>query len=427
MKLTQAPRAVPPDLIVEAHDPVFGKIGYVIIDRPVRGTSCGGVRYAADTLEGLCDIARSMTFKWGWLNVPMGGAKGWINVDAATLGCERRELMRAYGRAIRPLVMRQVYLPGVDLGTTNQDLADLLDAAGSPLSGEQIDASRATAMSVFEAIRATAAFQGKELRGLRVVMEGFGKVAAGLAQMLDQAGALLVAVSTVEGAIASETGLQIPDLLALKQQHGDALVAHVADASRLCREELLSQAADVLIPGATSHSILAGNVDSVHALAIVPIANAPITAAAERRLLDRGVLILPDFVANCGGVFAVDANGQHFHLNEVKRILETTFAQTITHLLQKAQEMGLPAVELAREVAWDNHSVLEQTGSGDGGLVSLRRVWRRQGAHGISRRLAWRAYTRLGSTNAAIRAAALERYDEFRLGVTLEKIDRISE
>ncbi len=420
------PSADPPDLIVEAHDPLFGKIGYVIIDRPVQGAACGGVRYATDTLEGLCDIARSMTFKWGWLNVPMGGAKGWITADVDALGCDRRELMRAYGRAIRPLVQRGVYLPGVDLGTTNQDLSDMLGAAGTPLSGEQIDASLATSLTVFESLRAAAAFQGKDLQGLRIALEGFGKVAAGLAPMLAEAGARLVAVSTAEGAVVAENGLDVPRLLDLKRQHGDSLVAHYSGAQRLPRAELLCRPVDVLVPGALSHTIHSGNVDLIRAEAIVPIANAPVSHPAEQALLERGVLLLPDFVANCGGVFAVDANGQHFHLDEVQTVIQSSFARSVARLLQAAQTAGQPAVALARQIAWNNHVELNQSASGEGGgLRGLPKVWREQGAAGVRRRLAWRAYSRLRN-NAAIRATALERYDEFRLGVTLRKLAEVA-
>ncbi len=420
--LGNAPQVEPPDLVIEAHDPKFGRIGYVVIDRPVRGSSCGGVRYGGDTLEGLCDIARAMTFKWGWLNVPMGGAKGWITADIAALSCTRSELMRAYGRAIRPLVQRQVYIPGVDLGTTNQDLAEMLGAAGAPLTGEQIDASSATAMTVFESIRAAAAYQGKELPGLRVAIEGFGKVATGLAQLLAQAGACLTAVSTVEGAVHAEAGLDAALLLALKQQYGDSLVEHVDRASRIPLEDLLRLDVDVLVPGAVSHSIHAGNADDVRAAAIVPIANAPITREAEQRLAARGVLFMPDFVSNCGGVFASDANGQHFHLDEVQRIIRGTYARAVAELLRAASRAGMTPAELARGIAWDNHTALEGYAPRDGGLRRLGEVWREQGSAGLRRRLAWRAYNHLHSKNVGIRSAALERYDEFHLGVTLEKL-----
>ncbi len=331
--------------------------------------------------------------------------------------------MRAYGRAIRPLVQRGVYLPGVDLGTTNQDLADMLGAAGSPLSGRQIDASFATSLTVFETIRAAAAFQGKDLHGLRVAIEGFGKVASGLAPMLAQAGARLLAVSTAEGAIFAENGLDAQRLLDLKQRHGDALTAHYHDAQRLPREDLLCLPVDVLVPGALAHTIHPGNVDDVRAAAIVPIANAPISRPAEQRLLERGVLLLPDFVANCGGVFAVDVNGQHFQLSDAQQIIQSTFARAVERLLQAAQKSGQSAAALARQIAWDNHMEQDRTAPDEGGgLCRLPEVWREQGYPGVRRRLAWRAYNRFGGSGA-VRAAALERYDEFRLGVTLRKLE----
>ena len=181
-----------PNLFIEVADGALGRLGYVVIDRAVNGTTSGGVRFAPDVSAAeLADLARSMTYKWAFLNVPMGGAKAGIFADPDQLGCERAVLMEAFGRAIGPLVRRQVYYPGVDMGTSLEDLRAIMRGAGRPLVEQQIDGSFCTALTVFETIRQVASFNHVELTGLRVAIEGFGKVGSALAELLAQAGAQL--------------------------------------------------------------------------------------------------------------------------------------------------------------------------------------------------------------------------------------------
>ncbi|MEK7328717.1 MAG: Glu/Leu/Phe/Val dehydrogenase dimerization domain-containing protein, partial [Chloroflexota bacterium] len=175
---TKPPSPVsPPQLVVDVFDEPFGKLGYVVIDRPVQGIASGGVRFAPDvSVDELAGLARSMTYKWAFLNVPLGGAKSGIFADPSQLGCDRATLMEAFGRSIAPLVRQHVYYPGVDLGTTLDDLRAIMRGVGQPLPEKQIDGSFCTALTVFEAIRQTIKFNGLKLANLRVAVEGFGKV-----------------------------------------------------------------------------------------------------------------------------------------------------------------------------------------------------------------------------------------------------------
>ena len=273
----------------------------------------------------------------------MGGAKAGLCVDVNTMQADRPGVMGAFGRAIAGLIRDRVFLPGVDLGTTLDDLRMIMAAAEQPLAEDQIDGSAATAFTVFECIRQAVQFAGADLAGMRSRAGGVGKVGSVVAQLLQQAGARLTVVSTVEGAVAKETGLDVSRLLELRETYADALVDHVEGAARLEAEDLPRAFVDVLIPGARPWLIHAGNVDGIRARWVVPIANAPITPEAEARLCVRGVSVIPDFVANCGGIFASDLHSHGFSLAEGRSMIEGAYAASSGPCFRPLPAMAVPS------------------------------------------------------------------------------------
>jgi glutamate dehydrogenase (NAD(P)+) len=410
----------PPHLIIQVSDEVLGKLGCVVVDRPVQGMASGGVRFAPDVSpDELAILARSMTYKWAFLNVPMGGAKAGIWADPHQLGCDRVTVMEAFGRSIAPLVRQQVYYPGVDLGTTLDDLRAIMRGAGRPLLGQQIDGSFCTGLTVFETIRQVVHFNKLELNGLRVAIEGLGKVASTVTELLAQAGAKLVAVSTVEGAIIAEGGLDVSRLLSLKEQYGDLLVHQYLNLQPVTRDALFTQPVDLLVPGARPQAIHAGNADQVQVKLIVPISNAPMTPDAERILSARGIVIMPDFVANCGGVLASNMLSGGFAVKDVRRVVETSFAELVTGVLQRARQEGRPVNEIARALAWQNHRELNKSATASPSKIArVSSALKSQGWRGIWRRLAWRAHQRWPHLNGSIRHAAADRFAEMTLDTT---------
>ena len=194
----------PPSLAMTISADGLGVIGYLVVDRAVGGSASGGTRFARDvSIAELTSLARSMTYKWAFLNVPMGGAKAGVFAYPRQGCCKRSQLMEAFGRSISPLIQQKVYYPGLDLGTRLKDLQAIMQGAGSTLAGEHFDSSYATALTVFETIRQVSIFHRWDLRGLRVALEGFGKVTSSVAEMLQNAGAIVVGVSTREGTITS--------------------------------------------------------------------------------------------------------------------------------------------------------------------------------------------------------------------------------
>jgi glutamate dehydrogenase (NAD(P)+) len=409
----------PPHLNIEISDPVLGKLGYLVIDRPVHSSTSGGVRFLMDVSpDELAALARSMTYKWALINTPMGGAKAGICADPQALDCDRTKLMEAFGHAISPLVMQHIYYPGIDMGTTLDDLRAIMRGAGRPLTGEQIDGSRSTALTVFESIRQVATWHEVPLQGLTVAIEGFGKVASHVATQLTQAGATLIAISTVHGALVCDSGLDIAQLLTLKEQHGDQMVYHYPSVLPQPPEVLLGLPVRLLVPGARPWLIREDNLEQVQAQFIIPISNAPITTEAEGLLNARGKIIVPDFLANCGGILSSAMLSNGFHIEDTEWIVETVFAALIANIQTYAKQQNISLGEAARSLAWEQH--LSFNGKATTHRSYRQRLvdlWKKDGWAGIQRRLAWRIFQRWPKLGP-IHQAALERYAEQTLGVT---------
>jgi glutamate dehydrogenase (NAD(P)+) len=217
-------------------------------------------------------------------------------------GGAREEVLAAYRRALEPY--RDVFLTGPDMGTSPADFADGIDGT-PPLwaqSHEGVDMDDlATGHGVKAAAEAALAHGGRALEGAAIAIEGFGKVGAGMALACARAGARIVGVSTVDGLLADPDGLDVEELYALRERFGDALVAHGPSPVRP-REELFDLECDVLVPGARPDSITREVAARLRCAVIAPGANVPYGPGAVEELRRRGIVAIPDFVANAGGI-----------------------------------------------------------------------------------------------------------------------------
>ena len=300
-----------PEKIVHVHDPVAGMKGVVVIDCTALGLGAGGgIRMLPDitTLE-IFQLARAMTYKLATLGVPVGGAKSGIWADPGMRGEERQNVMKAFGRAVKPLIQAGLVF-GADIGTEAEDLDAVFEGAGLPRQGtgllaEERDGepleNHVTGYGVVVAARAACEFAGVDLKGATVAIEGFGKVGGGVARYATEAGAVVVALSTIHGMIYSKNGLDVGRLLEMRREWGDKVVQEYGDAEPLPKEKIFSLPVDILIPGARPYVIDRKNVKRVKARIVSSIANIPITEEAEEALFQKGVLVVPDFVSNAGG------------------------------------------------------------------------------------------------------------------------------
>jgi glutamate dehydrogenase (NAD(P)+) len=370
-----------PQLVCQVMDEEFGTLGYLVIDRTVgRHASGGGIRQAAGlSVAEIAQLARAMTLKFAFLNFPVGGAKAGITVPEPLISERRKDVFAAFGRAIGILIQNRVYFTGEDLGTTMDDINEIQRVLGRPLYRSSDDAIQLTALTVFEVIRQSVQHRRLPFSALAVAIGGFGKVGSELARLLAGMGARIVAVSTDRGALYNPSGLDVAHMLALRAQHGDAFVGFYARAEKIPNEGLLELDVDLLVPCARTWAIHEGNAEQVQARIIVPAANGPLTPGAERALLERGVLYMPDFIANSGAILGSRMQSSGFGPGQARQLIESIFADKIARLLQVADELQSPPVTLARAIAWRNFHAQNAAAASHkhaGAAGTLRRVGR---------------------------------------------------
>jgi glutamate dehydrogenase (NAD(P)+) len=289
-----------------------GATGIVVLDNLALGPAIGGVRLTSTvTADEVARLARAMTIKNAAAGLPHGGAKSGIRVETALSAAERESVIRAFAHAIGHLVD---YIPGPDMGTDETAMAWIRDEIGrsvglpSVLGGIPLDEVGATGYGVAKCAEALAAAKRIELSGARVAVQGFGAVGRNAAAEFGRLGARIVAVSDITGAIYDPDGLDLDALLAFKRT---GPIADYTDAKPIERDDLLTVDCDILVPAAQPDAIHGGNVHAVRARTLLQGANLPVTAQAEVILARRGVLSVPDVIANAGGVIcaAVEHRG----------------------------------------------------------------------------------------------------------------------
>jgi len=276
-----------------------GLDAFAVVDHDYFPVAAGGTRMLPDVdVEEVARLARAMTWKFAACRVPYAGAKLGVRFESG----DRDAVVAAYRRALEPY--RESLLTGPDMGTFPEDF---LDGDEDPLphwarthEGLGMD-DLATGHGVKAAAEAALAHLDRGLDGATIAIEGFGKVGAGAARAFARAGARVIGVSTVHGMVADPDGLDVEALIALREQHGDRLVEHAAQPAR-AREELFDVDCDVLVPGARPDSITAEVAKRLRCAVVAPGANVPYAEGAIEALHDRGIVAVPDFIANAGGV-----------------------------------------------------------------------------------------------------------------------------
>jgi len=332
-----------------------GLVGYVVIDSTVRGRSCGGLRIAPDVSEDEIRIlARSSTLKFGFPGLPQGGAKAGVCGDPDAPRAERLDRLVEFGRAIHDVLRDGSYMPSADMGTTNTDMRHMLSAVGVRVPRralQECDSGYYTACSVLGGVITAAGHTGVDLAGATVAVEGFGKVGGALAGLLAEAGVKVVAVSTSRGALHNPQGLAVGKLTELARDAGSRVVEVYAGADRIERSALLALPVDILCPCARHHSLHAGNAGRVRARVICAGANNPLTREAEEALISRGVLCLPDFVTNCGGVLGGTMAFASIPHEKIRRFIVASIGSAVRALLAEASRSGLPLRAVAEAAA----------------------------------------------------------------------------
>jgi glutamate dehydrogenase (NAD(P)+) len=330
-------------------------LGFLAVDSTIRGRSLGGLRLSPDvTAEEVVALSQSMTLKYGLAGLPQGGAKAGVRGDPEAPADERGERLAAFGRAIAGHLRSRTYQPDTDMGTNAADIRGMLSAIGASATRRAFRTDRSgfyTALTVLAAARAALFRRGASLDGATVAIEGFGAVGGSLASLLVRAGARVIAVSTSSGAIHDSRGLDVPRLSALARKFGSRGILEYEDAERIRDEDLVALPVDLLSPCARPWSIGAGQAADVRANVISPGANAPITPSAERILAAKGVLVVPDFVANSGGVIGGTMEFAAIREDRIEAFLLNRVGRWIAALLEHAERMGTTPAEVAIPLA----------------------------------------------------------------------------
>jgi glutamate dehydrogenase (NAD(P)+) len=353
-----------PEKIVCVSDRRSGMRGVLVIDNTSRGTGKGGTRMSPTlSVREVARLARTMTWKWAAVDLFHGGAKAGILGDPAAPNKE--EVLRVFARALANEVPSE-YVFGLDMGLSEKDAAIFVDelgdrgaAVGLPreLGGLPYDALGVTGYGVAEAADAAAQAIDLPVAGARVAIQGFGAVGQAAAERLVAFGAVVTAASTANGAVIDPDGLDVGRLAALRAEHGDDCVhayGGAVDASLA-----LTADAEILIPAAREDVIDKDLAKATSASLIVEGANLPTTPAALEVLHERGVVVVPDFIANAGGIIAaahsMDARYSPFPVapDTVFAMISLKMRQNAETVVRESRRRGLTPHLAAQELAQD--------------------------------------------------------------------------
>lgn len=338
-----------PAKVIHVHEPGLGLKGILVVDNVAAGPSIGGLRMAPDVSLGECArLARSMTLKNAAAGLRHGGGKSVLFGDPKMPSAEKAPLVRAFASALRG---EADYIFGPDMGTNEECMAWVKDeigrAVGLPreLGGIPLDEIGATAWGIRHCVEVAAEFADLELDGARVVIQGYGNVGRPAARFLSELGCSIVAVADSGGAIGSDSGLDIALLDALKAE-GRSVAEHPG-GKPLTTDELIEVDCEIFVPAARPDVIHAGNVDRLRARLVVSGANIATTFEAEQRLHERGVINVPDFIANAGGVICA---AMEYHGSTEAAVFDT-IADRVGNNTRHVLEASLSRDKLPREVA----------------------------------------------------------------------------
>ena len=344
-----------PAKITHIYEPLPGLKAILVVDNVACGPAIGGIRMAPDvTTEEVFRLARAMTLKNAAAGLPHGGAKSAILADSKLPLPDKERLVRTFARAIKDITE---YIPGPNMGTDERCMAWVKDeigrAVGLPpeIGGIPLDEIGATGFGLSISTEIASRFCHLELKEARLVIQGFGSVGKHTARFLSAKGVVLVGAADSQGTLFNPQGIDVTQLLKLKNL-GKSVIDY-PEGTRLERDAVIDIECDIWIPAARPDVVRADNVARLKTKLVVQGANIPFTSEAEQICHERNILVVPDFIANAGGVIcgAVEYRGGTRMM--AFQAIEEKIRQNSTLVLAQAEKMGkLPrqvAVELAKE------------------------------------------------------------------------------
>jgi len=331
--------------------------GYRVLYNTSRGPAKGGIRFDLNvTLEEVKALAAWMTWKCALVNIPFGGAKGGVVCDPATMSMtELERVTRRYTSSIIETLGPDSDVPAPDVNTNERVMAWIMDTysmhkrhtvtavvTGKPVEmGGSLGRREATGRGVMFVTREALARLGMSLKGARVAIQGFGNVGSVSADLLSKEGAVVVAVSDKSGGLHRPQGLDIGDVLQWVREHRQ--LAGYPQADAIPNDQVLTLECDVVVPAATENVITRKNAPHIKAKIICEGANGPTTAAADEILEKKGIFVIPDILANAGGVtvsyfeWVQDRGGYFWDEETVNRRLESIMVRSFSEVVTWAE------------------------------------------------------------------------------------------
>lgn len=317
MDLNEVKDDIGPEKIVQVYDPSTGMRGFTVIDNTALGPAKGGIRMTPSVnVREVFRLARAMTLKNSLAGLPFGGGKSGIIYDKNVDESKKDIFIKSFARSLRNLVPSE-YIAGPDINTTEKEMetfvkahGDFNSATGKPLDFCKIVKGKkvcglphelgSTGLGVSYATQVALKHANINISGAKIAIEGFGNVGYFTFKHLEEAGAKIVAISDSKGCLYNENGLSFEDIARVKKDKGSVTLGK---GRMLPGHKLFELPVDVLIPGALPDVINKSNMNSINAKIIVEAANIPIPLDIEEQL-SKKILIVPDFVANAGGVIS---------------------------------------------------------------------------------------------------------------------------
>jgi glutamate dehydrogenase/leucine dehydrogenase len=347
-----------PEKIIEVYNPKVGMKGFVVIDNTALGPGKGGIRMTPSVdKEEVFRLARTMTWKNALADLPFGGAKSGIIANPKEFSKEKKkELIEAFSEALK-IVCPDMYVAAPDINTSELEMEWFAKANGSKKSctgkpksmGGLPHELGSTGFGVSHAVKVAVEHQGKKLKGMTFAVEGFGNVGSFVCKFLSELGARLVAVSDSKGCLYIKDGIDYKKLMKAKEEKGS--VVEYGSGKILPSNDILKVKADVLVPAAVPDLIKIGDVDSIDFKIIVEGSNITMQPDVEQALHRKGILVVPDFVANAGGV--ISSYVEYIGGDEKKmfKLVEEKITKNTKLVLENAKKGKLYPREAAMKIA----------------------------------------------------------------------------
>ncbi len=345
-----------PEYIVKVYDPKIGMEGFLVIDNTVLGPGKGGIRMTPNVNEEeVWRLARTMTWKNALADLPFGGAKAGIVWPG---GSEKlkKQFIQSFAKLIKIFTPKK-YIAGPDVNTGEKEMQWFVEAVGNLRSatgkpkklGGLPHELGSTGFGVAQATIIAAQFKNLDIKQATIAIEGFGNVGSFAAKFLSKEGAKIVAVSDSKGAIYNPKGLDYKTLMKIKLQKGS--VVEYPEGEKLSRDEFFGLEVDILIPASVTDVINETNKDKIKAKIIVEGANIPMKENIEEELFKRGILIVPDFVANAGGVISSYAEYRGYDSKKMFELVKRKIVKATKYVLEESIKNNKNPREVALEIA----------------------------------------------------------------------------